>query len=169
MQEKKIEYYYLFNIIYLNEINIINNPNNINYYLFDLDGVLELGCYMKVFKKNTLKELEEYNSKLQQYFYTLKTLGKQIIIITHNKNPYNILNILNLTKYISCICYSSPYSLSNEKKSNMIRPLLNKYNINKKQCVFFDDSIRNLCDMRNNHGITSIFVDRTIGINFNIF
>ena len=69
------------------------------------------------------------NTKIIQYLYYLKNINKQIILITKNKNPVNLLNNYN----ISTTLFDNIIKCNkNEKKIDYI-------NKNSK-CIFIDDS-----------------------------
>lgn len=134
-------------------------------YVFDLDNTL----YMH----NVNEEyFLEYKLKLIKFLRELKENGIILCIATHNKNPVNYLNELNIKDLFEHIIYEQRdvCSYLNKitdytPKSEMIKEIMELTNCNSNEVIFFDDDMYNIRDVESKN-IKSILVCDKIGITF---
>jgi len=120
--------------------------NNIKLVIFDLDDTLiREDCCARVFQET--KMILDYLS------------SKYILAIaSYNRYADWFLESNNILHYFDTVI-----SYNSESKQGHMEQLLDKYDINKNECIFFDNDINNINDI-NDYGIKSLLVDEETGI-----
>ncbi len=134
---------------------------NYNFFVFDLDYTLHLHNF----------QTQDYNEKLIELLNVLKKHNKILCIATHNKNPESYLKQIHIENFFDEIiseqknvcCWLNSIKDFTSKKI-MLTEIINKYNCNTNEIIFFDDSIHNINEVKS-LGINSILVSDKIGIN----
>jgi HAD superfamily phosphatase (TIGR01681 family) len=141
----------------------INEIDYTNYkvFVFDLDYTLHLHEY----------HTSIYTHQIITLLSLLKKHNKILCIATHNKNPQIYLQQINIQNYFDEIIYEqknvSAWMNSIKdytSKKVMLTEIMNKFNCNQNEIVFFDDSEHNINEV-NSLGIQSITVSYKTGIN----
>lgn len=152
-------------------------------FIFDLDNTI-------YFNEND----PYYNKFHNDVYYLIKNLyeqGKIIAIITYNLSPESCLEFLNIKQYVSFI-YKPIVSLKKHNlslkdiyshtsfediiyyypyKSFFIKNLKTQKEMNNiinEEIIFFDDSVNNIRDVKNNCNIECIHVNSKIGLDIDL-
>lgn len=156
---------------------------NKNIIFLDLDDTL---CLYQKYYDNTLQYnyIEEYHYKIINVVKELKFLNKKIILVSYNIYPHKILKKMNILNYFYDIIYPIPYyntKIYNDKeckylyygnilyayplKSVLINEFMQNHEIyDPTECIFFDNELYNIKDVKYNSYIESIKVDSYTGI-----
>jgi len=145
------------------------NINDYKVFVFDLDNTLYLHTVDMLYR-------EEYNEEVIKFLQYLKENGKRICLATHNKNPFRILDKMEIHPDIfDAIIYQTEPVLSSvdiltyTNKKKMIQNILHITNVSIQEIIFFDDMMYNIEQVKK-MGIECIHVCPEIGIIFdNIF
>lgn len=134
-------------------------------FVFDLDDTL----YMHSLNEN---DKTVYHEQVKIFLESLYNSGKIICIATHNKNPYNYLEKLNIVPLFDHIIweqknvnpiFNTIYDYTG--KDEMIKELVGKIGCTIEDIVFFDDSKYNI-DVVKSIDVASIHVSNKTGIVF---
>jgi HAD superfamily phosphatase (TIGR01681 family) len=118
---------------------------NLKLAIFDLDKTLWDG---KSLYRDTTKTLD-----------WLKKQNVRLYVASHHKNAQECCKKLNINHYFNGIFYGQ------SNKSQFVDKILrSNRDIDKEQIAFFDDSFRNLIDVRMNNEIKTIHVDKSRGV-----
>jgi HAD superfamily phosphatase (TIGR01681 family) len=140
----------------------VDKIDYINYkvFVFDLDYTLHLH------ENHT----SLYTNRIIELLSLLKEHNKILCIATHNKNPQIYLKQINIENFFDEIisekknvnCWVNSIEDFTSKKL-MLTEIMNKFNCNQNEIVFFDDSDHNINEV-NNLEIKSIKVSSKTGI-----
>jgi len=148
-------------------INTDKQLKDYNIFVFDLDNTLYLhnvdGNYA-----------EMYHKKVKNFLMYLKDNDKILYIATHNFNPTNYLNRINIPPLLfngiikeTKNVHPSLNSITEyTSKKDMILEILNNHNdLTKNDIIFFDDHDYNIKEV-DSINVKSIYVNECKGINF---
>jgi HAD superfamily phosphatase (TIGR01681 family) len=136
-------------------------------FVFDLDDTLVLH---KAEKPYAL----EYKSRMIKFLVSLKKQGKFIYIVSHNREPDEVLYYNNIPLYLFDDILGETKLLSKHvnkieeytSKKDMVIKILNRHkDLAKDDLVFFDDHKYNIKQVESIN-VKSILVDKYIGIIF---
>jgi HAD superfamily phosphatase (TIGR01681 family) len=145
---------------------IVKSKLNYKVYVFDLDNTLYLHYADQDYSIH-------YHKRVKEFLETLKARGNILCIATHNKQPKNYLDRMDiydlfdhiifekqehLHPYLHCIQDYTP-------KNEMIEEILHLTECKKEQVVFFDDFDYNVKQVES-VGVKSIKVCDTVGLIF---
>jgi len=136
-------------------------------FVFDLDNTLYLHNVDTIYSNR-------YHKDVKVFLQNLKNKNKILCIATHNKNPNNYLDKIEISHLFDHIIYEkknvNPYSNSIREytgKDEMIQEIIDKTKCKKEEIIFYDDADYNINKVEN-FGVKSIKVDDNIGIVFNV-
>jgi len=141
----------------------VNEIDYTNYkiFVFDLDYTLNLHEF----------HTPDYTEKIIELLNLLKKNNKILCIATHNKYPEDYLKQITIQNFFDEIIYEkknvSAWMNSIKdytSKKVMLTEIMNKFNCNQNEIVFFDDSDHNINEV-NSLEIKSIKVSNKTGIN----
>ena len=142
------------------------NYNNYKIFVFDLDYTLYLHEH----------HTSVYTEKIINLLMLLKQNEKILCIATHNKRPYyylsqiksNIDNFFDKIVFETKDVYPSVNSIKDyTSKKTMLNEIIDTYNCNTNEIIFFDDSNHNINEVTS-LGITSLKVSNHTGIDTDI-
>ena len=142
------------------------NDDTYKVFVFDLDNTLYLHNVNSFYS-------DRYHKDVKVFLQNLKTKNKILCIATHNKNPNNYLDKMEISHLFDHIIYEkrnvNPYENSIREytgKDEMIQEIIDKTKCKKEEIIFYDDADYNINKVEN-FGVKSIKVDDNIGIVFN--
>ena len=124
----------------------------------------------------------DYHNSIINLIKELKFLNKKLILISYNIEPYKILKKMKIIDYFDYIIHPHPYNIINTNiyskfayvngilyeyplKSILIKKILDEYGLYSiYECIFFDDNIDNIIDVKSKLFINSVQVNSLIGI-----
>lgn len=155
---------------------------NKKLFVFDLDDTL----YNNFCISGDIVLTSEYKENLYNFIKNLKNSGKILAIASHNAKPKETFKTMKVCKFFDEDLILGPKHIyENEKhlydakklkfsyfadytyyprKSEMIKELMEKFNVNTEEVIFFDDDPGHIYDVDKNLNVTSIHVKRGEGI-----
>jgi HAD superfamily phosphatase (TIGR01681 family) len=144
-----------------------NDYDTYKVFVFDLDNTLYLHNVNSFYS-------DRYHKDVKTFLEKLKTKNKILCIATHNKNPNNYLDKMEISHLFDHIIYEkrnvNPYENSIQEytgKDEMIQEIIDKTKCKKEEIIFYDDADYNINKVEN-FGVKSIKVNDNIGIVFNV-
>lgn len=136
-------------------------------FVFDLDNTLYLHNVNSVYS-------DRYHKDVKVFLENLKNKNKILCIATHNKNPNNYLDKIEISHLFDYIIYEKknvhPYLNSIHEytgKDEMIQEIIDKTKFKKEEIIFYDDADYNIKKVEN-FGVKSVKIDANIGIVFDV-
>lgn len=148
-------------------INTDKQLKDYKIFVFDLDNTL----YLHNVDENYA---EMYHKKVKNFLMYLKDNDKILYVATHNFNPTNYLNRINIQPLLfngiikeTKNVHPSLNSITEyTSKKDMILEILNNHNdLTKNDIIFFDDHDYNIKEV-DSINVKSIYVNECKGINF---
>lgn len=136
-------------------------------FVFDLDNTLYLHNVDTIYS-------DRYHKDVKVFLQNLKNKNKILCIATHNKNPNNYLDKIEISHLFDYIIYEKknvhPYLNSIHEytgKDEMIQEIIDKTKCKKEEIIFYDDADYNIKKVEN-FGVKSVKIDDNIGIVFDV-
>ena len=143
------------------------NMDNYKVYVFDLDDTLYLHNANALYKN-------EYHKRVKDFLEELKNQDKILCIATHNRSPNYYLDLMEIKELFDEIIYEKKdvYPWRNSikdytSKKEMINSIIEKFDCNIDEIVFFDDNNYNIQEIET-LGIRSVKVSSDKGVNIEV-